>query len=350
MDHDLRQLADRTVGSWLDYREGEVRSDRAAGRRAATGDIPLLQRRFTDFQDSMIGRAKASVLALGAELAERARDLQRQLGDLARERDEHIGEKLRECREARQQTLQAMERTIGPRSARATAAAQALEEAERAHRAIRAEVGGRPLRRSLVRVYLPLLVALALIEVPVNRLAFELFFQEQPAFSLLLALAAGLVLMFFAHLVGMTVRRLDQPPPALQLRRAAGGTLFLLIAGSLMYVLASMRQLYVHLLEAEQGSLQQQVEQLTESGAATAIARAASTDLGTAGITLLVINLALFAFGAAASFLRHDPHPDYEGGVARPAARAAASLTADHAVREGRSGTGARVRPAPSRT
>ncbi len=110
-----------------------------------------------------------------------------------------------------------------------------------------------------------------------------------------------------------TVRRLEQPPPAMQIRRAAGMTLFLAIAGSLMYVLASMRQLYVHLLEAEQGSLQQQVEQLTQGGAASTIARAASTDLGTAGVTLLVVNVALFAFGAAASFLRHDPHPDYEG-------------------------------------
>ncbi len=313
MDHDLRQMADRTVGSWLDYREGEVRSDRATGRKASTGDIPLLKRRFTDFGDSLLGRAKAAVLGLQAELTGHARDLHRQVGDLARERDEHIGERLRECREERQQVLQTLERTIGPRSAATVAASQTLEEAERAHRTVRAEVQGRPLRRSMVRVYLPVLGLLALMEVPVNRLAFELFFQEQPAFSLALAMAAGVVLMFFAHLVGMMVRRLEQPPPAMQIRRAAGVTLFLAIAGSLMYVLASMRQLYVHLLEAEQGSLQQQVEQLTQGGAASAIARAASTDLGTAGVTLLVVNVALFAFGAAASFLRHDPHPDYEG-------------------------------------
>ncbi len=338
MDQDLRQIADRTLGGWLDYRESEIRADRTAGRRAASGDVALLIRRHADFQDGLIGRAKAAMLGFRGDLAAHARDLARQVADLARERDEHIGERLRECREERQQTLQALERSSGPRSAPFVAAQQAVEETEKAHRAIRAEVHGRPLRRSLVDVYLPLLAMLALIEVPVNRLAFELFFQEQPAFSLALAVAAGIVLMFFAHLVGMLIRRAEQPPRSMQIRRAAGAALFLLLTGSLIYVLASMRQLYVHLLETEAtGGLQQQIERLMQGGTAGAIRQAASTGLGLAGLTLLVINVALFAFGAAASFLRHDAHPDYEAvwRAQQRARKRLARLTARHEKQAG---------------
>ena len=112
-----------------------------------------------------------------------------------------------------------------------------------------------------------------------------------------------------------------------QARRIGGIALFLALAGGLIYVLAGMRQLYVQLLESEQGGgLQAQVEALTNGGAAQAISSAASTNLGTAGVTLLVINVVLFAMGAALSFLRHDPHPDYEAAV-RAEQRARRRLT-----------------------
>ena len=71
------------------------------------------------------------------------------------------------------------------------------------------------------RVYLPLMVALALVEVPVNRLAFELFFQEQPAVSLALAVVVGAVLMFFAHMVGTLVRRMEHAVADWRSRSAA---------------------------------------------------------------------------------------------------------------------------------
>src|SRR3954452_10363049 len=51
---------------------------------------------------------------------------------------------------------------------------------------------------------------------------------------------------------------------------------------------------------------------LTSGGTASAIRNVATEQLGTAGWTLLILNLVLFVFGATAAFLRHDPHPDYE--------------------------------------
>jgi len=276
--------------------------------------MALLQRRHADFQDGLLGRAKAAILALRSDLAAHARDLRRQIEDLARERDDHIAQRMHDLREERQRVLHGLDNTKGPMSARFVRAALAGEEAEKAHRSIRAQVNGRPLRRALVGVYLPLMAALALVEVPVNRLAFELFFQEQPIISLALAAVVGAVLIFFAHMVGTLVRRMEhQARPAQQVKRGLAILLFAALTGTMMYLLAGMRQLYVRLLESEQGSnLSALVQGLTSGGTASAIANVATERLGIAGWTLLILNLVLFVFGATAAFIRHDPHPDYE--------------------------------------
>ena len=314
MDQTLKQIASRTVGPWLESREAEIRAARAAGQRAATGDMALLQRRHADFQDGLLGRAKAAVLALRSELATYDRDLRRQIEDLARERDEHISHRMADLREEKQRVLHALDTTKGPASAPYARATLAGEEAERAHRAVRAQVNGRPLRRGLVGFYLPLMAALALVEAPVNRLAFELFFQEQPIISLALALVVGAVLIFFAHMIGTLIRRMEHPSqPGQQIKRGLGILLFAALTGVMMYLLAGMRQLYVRLLESEQGSnLSAIIDQLTRGGTASTLANVANEQLGTAGWTLLILNLVLFVFGATAAFLRHDPHPDYE--------------------------------------
>jgi predicted nucleic acid-binding Zn-ribbon protein len=312
MDKSLLAIADRTAGPWLNTRDGDLRADRASGRKAASKDLALVQRRHRDFEDGLLGRAKAATLSLRSELTALASDLRRQVDDLARERDEHIGQKLHESREERQRALTALEGKLGPPSARYSAQARTLEQAERDHRSVRAAVGGRLLRRQLVGTYWAVLLLLAVAEVPINRLAFELFFQEQPLFSLILAGAVGIALMFLAHLTGLLVRREPQPPLWKQLRHLAGIVLILLLTGTLVYALASMRQLYVQMLQNEGGSLQQQVESILRGNAATAVSQVASTRLGPAGYTLMVLNITLFAVGAAASFLRHDPHPDYE--------------------------------------
>src|SRR3954454_17998056 len=130
MDQTLKQISSRTVGPWLESREAEIRAARAAGQRAATSDMALLQRRHADYQDGLLGRAKSSVLALQSELAAHGRDLRRQLDDLARERDDHIGSRMHDLREERQRVLHALDGTKGPMSAPWTRAALANEETE----------------------------------------------------------------------------------------------------------------------------------------------------------------------------------------------------------------------------
>ena len=144
------------------------------------------------------------------------------------------------------------------------------------------------------------LLLLAVAQVAINRLAFELFFQEQPLFSLILAGAVGIALMFMAHLTGLLVRREAQAPRWRQGRQIAGLVLVLLVTGMLVYALATMRQLYIQLLQNEGGSLQQQVEAILQGNAASAVKEVASTQLGVAGYTLMALNVTLFVVGAAA--------------------------------------------------
>ena len=181
MDQTLKQIASRNAGPWLETRDAEMRAARAAGQRAATGDMALLLAPAADFQEGCSAAPRPPCSPSRATWPPMARDLQRQVEDLARERDDHIGQRMTDLREERQRALHALDSTKGPMSAPFVRAALASEEAEKALRAVRAQVNGRPLRRGLVHVYLPLMAALALVEVPVNRLAFELFFQEQPA-------------------------------------------------------------------------------------------------------------------------------------------------------------------------
>jgi hypothetical protein len=308
----LLTIADRTAGQWLEVREGDIRADRTTGRRAAARDIALVQRRHQDFEAGLVGRAKAAVLALRTELTAAAADNRRQVDDIARERDENIGQKLREAREGRQSTLASLENKYGPSSAKHSSQARALEHAERDHRSVRAAVGGRLLRVQLKRGYLPALAFLAVLEVPINRLAFELFFQDTPLFSLILAGGVGILLMFLAHTAGLLARREAQPGLWKQVRHGAALVLIIALSLAVIYGLASMRQLYVQMLQNDSGTLEQQVQAILNNGAATAVSHVVSTKLGIAGVTLMILNLAVFVVGATLSFIRHDPHPDYE--------------------------------------
>ena len=291
--------------------------------------MSLLRRRLDDFEDGLLGRAKSSMLTLQTELTTHGNDLSRQIDDLNRDLTDHIGQQMNELREEKQRALQALEKAFGPSSASFDRARHRSETTERELRTIRADINGRPLRRSLVWLYVPVMILLALVEIPVNRLAFELFFQEQPAFSLVLAGAIGSVLIFFADRIGTLLRRTEQERAnrGPQVKRWLGIVIFGILAAVVMFLLAKMRQLFVNLLESEQSSnLSALVQRLTEGGAAKTIANVANQDLGTAGWTLLALNVVLFVFGITAAFVRHDPHPDYEQ-VWRANERAQRTLT-----------------------
>jgi hypothetical protein len=156
------------------------------------------------------------------------------------------------------------------------------------------------------------LIALAIAEVPVNRLAFELFFESMPLVSLLLSAAIGGIFIFFAHTIGSMVRRLQCKEVAVNRDEVyLTVTLISLLAFVLMYFLGLMREMWVDVSEAGSLNLEAYLSGLEKSPKSL-------TDhllIGSKGFTLLLLNLAIFAMGVVTAFRRHDPHPNYEKAV-----------------------------------
>jgi len=89
------------------------------------------------------------------------------------------------------------------------------------------------------------------------------------------------------------------------------GLLFnIFTAGSLIFLISALRQQYVDFIAQEQ---QQDLSaMLLSDGVSGLLGQSIQTELGIAGLTLLVLNVSVFFLGLIFSFLRHDPHPDYE--------------------------------------
>ena len=170
----------------------------------------------------------------------------------------------------------------------------------------------RPLDVNHAELYVPVLIALAIAEVPVNRLAFELFFESMPLVSLLLSAAIGGIFIFFAHTIGSMVRRLQCKEVAINRDEVfLTVTLISLLAFILMYFLGLMREMWVDVSEAGSLNLEAYLSGLDKSPKSLAD----HLLIGSKGFTLLLLNLAIFAMGVVTAFRRHDPHPNYEKAV-----------------------------------
>ncbi|NBT35144.1 MAG: hypothetical protein EBT03_06350 [Betaproteobacteria bacterium] len=171
---------------------------------------------------------------------------------------------------------------------------------------------GRPLDVEHADYYIPILVGLAIAEVPVNRLAFELFFESMPLVSLLLSAAIGGIFIFFAHTIGALLKRLQCKEIALNRDSIyLSITLMAILALILMYFLGLMREQWVDVSEASQvdfAALLTSAERQHKSVVEQFL-------IGSKGFTLLLLNLAIFAMGLITSVKRHDPHPGYERAI-----------------------------------
>lgn len=171
---------------------------------------------------------------------------------------------------------------------------------------------GRPLQVSLIKVYFPLMVLLALAEIPVNRLAFELFFESMPAVSLLLSGAVGCLFIFFAHIIGKQYRHTQCPVTSTN-REGVYLAIFGLLAVSLllMFFLGVMREQLVALQSGATLNLEDlSLDDLAKGGGADS--NTFDFSIGSKGIFLVLLNFMIFLAGVLASYFRHDPHPFLE--------------------------------------
>jgi hypothetical protein len=168
----------------------------------------------------------------------------------------------------------------------------------------------RSLQVKFVTAYIPFMILLGIAEIPVNRLAFELFFEQSPIISLILSGAIGGLFVFFAHIIGSQLRNTQ----CYELNNDDTKTYFTLAALTLMsllvmYFLGVMREQLV----AVQASANLNLEDLLNDDTQSAISGGiTSIAIGSKGLMLLLLNIAIYVSGIIMAFLRHDPHPQYE--------------------------------------
>ncbi|MCA8902001.1 MAG: hypothetical protein KDA53_12205 [Hyphomonas sp.] len=191
--------------------------------------------------------------------------------------------------------------------------AKLMTALSRAHRAnslwdeIQGEVNRQP-RYSSPWFYLPFMIALAIAEVPINRLSFELFFRESPAISLVVSLLVGGVLVALSHRIGMLLCRFGYFAQRRGWKVEVAQVLAIgALVGALCYGLSVLRQGFL------QAAVQPDVgfaEAMNGAGALEMLTLNAA--LGLEGWIFLFINLAVVMVGVSAAFFCHDGHPDFQ--------------------------------------
>ncbi len=304
----LPQLSRRWTGPDSAAAQGDRTEGDRAGREGVEPDLALRR-----FWQKLAAEGAGDLLRLYGECHRLREDQDARTERLRHELDQETVGLAAANQRQHDERLGSLRRELGPEAAPYRQAAARSEDGQKALRAIRAEVNARPLRSQPHLLYLFIMAVLALAEVPVNRAAFELTFREEPVFSLLLAMAVGIVLIFFAHVIGLILRQWPRRPRlgAVALRLGALGVI-LAAVGAGIYFMARMRQAYMRLTAAENDGFAQRLQEALRGGARETVQVMQDLPLSFGDWTFIAINILLFLFGIAASFLRHDPHPDYE--------------------------------------
>ena len=220
-----------------------------------------------------------------------------------------------------EQKKKKVESAFGERSAKFDFWKNRVIESEQELNAVKNSVGNRPLEIKFENFYLPFMGALALAEVWVNRLAFELFFESSPLISFFLAVSVGAMLVFFAHVTGEFSKRISSQDYENKVMQTLSGLLLLnSIVLVFIYYLGKMRQAFVALDDVAGAGLN--LTPLLDDPVSAPLTDLVSNEsaldsllgasLGEEGIFLLLINMTIYICGAVASFMRHDSHPVYE--------------------------------------
>jgi hypothetical protein len=210
-----------------------------------------------------------------------------------------------DCFQDQKKSLDLLEAELGEGSTTHNNLRSLVDDTERNLNEIKIQLG-RPLAVGFKTSYIPIMTVLSMAELYVNRLSFELIFESMPIVATMLAAAVGMLLIFFAHIIGTQSKRTQCPITSRDNSKSYWAIFFIVsVSIILMYSLALMRQQLLDLNSTEI-SLDQMLE--TENGLDS------STDvlLSSSSISFLVINFAIFISGVILAFFRHDSHPFYE--------------------------------------
>ena len=160
-------------------------------------------------------------------------------------------------------------------------------------------------------LYWPFLALLALAEIPVNRLSFQLFFSDGPVMSLVVAGLVGAILVALAHAGAMVARRFRHAclEPGGGLASSVRLLVITSLIGLLCYGVAVFRQGYLAFITQPDPGLSALLAGDQYGEAALVVLQAG---LAIDGWIFLGINVAIVAVGFFVAFYRHDPHPNFE--------------------------------------
>jgi len=312
MNPRLAQIEKTTLSEFRFYRPADRRVDDRAGARDGKSDRPATNDDRHPFRERIITAATASLGKHHHRVENYENELAKREGDLQQELDERYAEKRDQLHAEYSDRIAQIEQIIGPHSGRHSMLRDGYQRALDRERQIEADVG-RPLRIHLRYWYALIMAFVALVEIPINRFAFELYFAETPALSLLIALGIGFTLMLLAHFAGTWLKRsFGAKTLGQKITYGVGVALAALLVFPTIYLIALLRQHYVQFVEAQNMTFEELLGQRGVEGVAREVI---TTDLGTSGFMLLMINVLVIGIAVIVAVARHDSHPDYENAV-----------------------------------
>ena len=326
MDYENRvnNLWNRRIQRYESYRNADKMGDRFKGRSHGGKGVPEEHGDAHPYHDALIAQGRIDLTSFDHEAEQLQKEMQATEDRLNEEEGGLVSEKREQVLDRFNTKLDMLDQEVGPHSSRHASARQRAEQTEEQRHRIESDLG-RGLQTKMERIYPVVFLLVALLEVPINRYAFEYFFEETPVLALGLALGFGFAFAAFAHWTGSL------------LKHAAGEKLWkkrvgdyvatvgiLTVTGTAIYFLALMRERYIQFQEQSARGLG---EFLAEDGLRETAAELLSTELTEAGWTLLLLNLIVFIVGTFCAYQRHDPHPYYES-VTKRAQKAASRYNA----------------------
>jgi len=287
-------------------------------RHARTGEVdgtkeypPLLTQSLSDHEKQIVYEGKTEWMKYTSLMEQHRNKLRDQIHLLQNQHDSELNTINSTLAETHTKELELLEHDIGHFSTEyrhyEDISLAAKEEKYKIE-----QIVGRPLQIEYTEFYFPALICLAIAEVPINRLAFELFFESMPLVSLLISAAIGGLLIFFSHTIGVMLKRaqckeIEVNYDSIYLTI----TLLSILTISMMYFLGLMREKWVDVNDVSTLNLEAFITSATntEKGVVDSLL------IGSKGFTLLLLNLGIFTVGVLLAFLRHDAHPFYEKAV-----------------------------------
>lgn len=300
----------RHINSYTDLQQEELTRIERDGERDGEANLP--ESTVDDYVGLMLTKlttARGDWNRYCSGFAAKEDELRASIDEIDQGLRADIPSEIASLQAKRQEDADLFDRKEGARSASYEKIESALQSSKRDFDRLRAELG-RPVVTHFEKIYIPFLAFLAVAEVPINRNAFELQFQDSNVVVLLLALAVGSILVFFAHSIGKLFKETNSGSSHSNMKKYLGIGFLSITSLVLMYFLAGMRQAVANLEDGGGGV--GTFDSITSGTGIDMLSESVLTPLGSSGISLLVLNIVVFVAGALASFYRHDSHPYYE--------------------------------------